>query len=141
MLVIFYVDVISYQNFNLPHIYRIFGQKNHFLRWKFTNKSHGIQTWFILCEMTWFNIPSTFIKTKNHLNFFWNIFVFLSLHVYYICFHKYTSIFHFIRWNEIVSILISCLGYILTWYAKIVWNVFKSLRWDTPKHANPWKVV
>jgi len=32
MLVIFYVDVISCQNFNLPHIYRIFVEKTHFLR-------------------------------------------------------------------------------------------------------------
>jgi hypothetical protein len=32
MLVIFYVDVIFHQNFNLPHIYRIFVQKTHFLR-------------------------------------------------------------------------------------------------------------
>jgi hypothetical protein len=30
MLVIFYVDVISYQNFNLPHIYHIFVRKNSF---------------------------------------------------------------------------------------------------------------
>jgi hypothetical protein len=31
MLVIFYVDVISCQNFNLSHIYRIFVQKTQFL--------------------------------------------------------------------------------------------------------------
>jgi len=31
MLVIFYVDMIFYQNFNLSHIYRIFVQKTHFL--------------------------------------------------------------------------------------------------------------
>jgi hypothetical protein len=37
MLVIFYVDVISYQNFNLSHIHRIFVEKTHFSRWKFTN--------------------------------------------------------------------------------------------------------
>jgi predicted phosphatase len=30
MLVIFYVDVISCQNFNLPHIYHIFVKKPHF---------------------------------------------------------------------------------------------------------------
>ncbi len=30
MLVIFYVDVISCQNFNLPHIYCIFARKNSF---------------------------------------------------------------------------------------------------------------
>ncbi len=32
MLVIFYVDVISCQNFNLPHIYCIFVGKNSFLK-------------------------------------------------------------------------------------------------------------
>ncbi len=32
-----------------------------------------------LCEMTQFNIPSTFIKIENHLNYFWNnIFVFFT---------------------------------------------------------------
>jgi hypothetical protein len=91
MLVIFYVDVISCQDFNLPHIYHIFVLKTHFLRWKFTNYSHGIQTWFILCEMTWFNILITFIETQNHLNCFWNIFVFLSTKVHYIRFHRIYS--------------------------------------------------
>jgi hypothetical protein len=33
MLVIFYVDLISCQNFNLPDIYRIFTKETHFLRW------------------------------------------------------------------------------------------------------------
>jgi len=37
MLVIFYVDVVFCQIFNLPHIYRIFVLKTHFLKWKFTN--------------------------------------------------------------------------------------------------------
>jgi hypothetical protein len=32
MFVIFYVDVIFGQIFNLPHIYRIFAEKNHFLK-------------------------------------------------------------------------------------------------------------
>jgi hypothetical protein len=32
MLVIFYVDVISCQIFNLPHIYHIFAEKIHFLK-------------------------------------------------------------------------------------------------------------
>jgi len=50
--------------------------------------------------MTWVNIPSTFIKIKNHLNYFWSIFVFLSTQVHYICFHKYTPISHFIKWNK-----------------------------------------
>jgi hypothetical protein len=34
MLVIFCVDVIYCQIFNLPHIYRIFAKKLHFLKWK-----------------------------------------------------------------------------------------------------------
>jgi hypothetical protein len=32
MLVIFHVNVITCQNFNLPHIYYIFAEKNHFLK-------------------------------------------------------------------------------------------------------------
>jgi hypothetical protein len=32
MLVIFYVDVIFCKTFNLPHIYHIFAEKNHFLK-------------------------------------------------------------------------------------------------------------
>jgi len=62
MLAIFHENVITCQIFNLPHTYRIFVEKTYFLRWKFSNESHGIQTWFKLCEMTWFNTPSTFIK-------------------------------------------------------------------------------
>ncbi len=34
MLVVFYVDVIFCQNFNLPHIYRIFALKAHFFKMK-----------------------------------------------------------------------------------------------------------
>jgi hypothetical protein len=37
MFVIFNVDVILNQNFNLSHIYRIFVEKTYFLRWKFSN--------------------------------------------------------------------------------------------------------
>jgi hypothetical protein len=103
MLVIFYVDVIFCQNFNLPHIYRIFAEKTHF--WD-ANYSHGIQTWFILCEMKWFYISSTFIKIKNHLNCFWSIFVFLNTHVHYIHFHKCIPISHFIKWNGFFSNLL-----------------------------------
>jgi len=35
VLVIFHVNVITYQIFNLPHIYHIFVEKTHFLRYKF----------------------------------------------------------------------------------------------------------
>jgi hypothetical protein len=70
LLSFIHVNVINCQNFNSPHIYCIFVLKFPFLKEKFTNWSHGIQTWFKICEMTWFNIPSTFIKIKNHLNFF-----------------------------------------------------------------------
>jgi hypothetical protein len=35
MFVTFYVDVIICQIFNLPHIYHIFAEKNHFFKWKF----------------------------------------------------------------------------------------------------------
>jgi hypothetical protein len=37
VLVIFYVDVITCQNFNLPQIYRILVEKSHFLKWKISN--------------------------------------------------------------------------------------------------------
>jgi hypothetical protein len=52
---------------------------------------------------------STFIKIKNHLNCFWNIFVFLNTQIHYIHFHKYTPISRFMKWNEIVSFLICCI--------------------------------
>jgi len=61
---------------------------------------HDIQTWFKQCEMTWFNKPSTFIKIKNHLDCFYNTFVFFSTHLHYIYFHKYIQISHFMKWNE-----------------------------------------
>jgi hypothetical protein len=65
----------------------------------------------------------TFIETKNHLNNFWSILVFLSTH--YTRFHKYTPISHFIKWNEIKKILISCLGYILTQYVENILKIFQ----------------
>jgi hypothetical protein len=92
--------------------------------------------------MTWFNVPSTFIQTKNHLNYFLNIFVFFSTKVHYIHFHKYTPISHFIKWNEIVFFLISRLRLYYNTIRKIkLWKYFKSLKWNTFKHAHPWKVV
>jgi hypothetical protein len=42
MLVIFYVDVISCQNFNLPHIYHIFVKKTPF----FEMKIFKVVTWY-----------------------------------------------------------------------------------------------
>jgi len=42
MLVIFYVDVISCQNFNLSHIYHIFAKKNSF----FEIKIFKLITWY-----------------------------------------------------------------------------------------------
>jgi len=35
MLVMFHVNVITCQNFNLPNMYRIFARKKYFLKWKF----------------------------------------------------------------------------------------------------------
>ncbi len=78
MLVIFHVNVIFGNFFNLPYIYHIFVEKIHF--WD-ENLSHGIQTWFKLCEMTWFNIPSIFRKIKNHLIFF-GIYLCFWIHMY-----------------------------------------------------------
>jgi hypothetical protein len=89
-----------------------------------------------LCEMTWFNIPSTFIKTRNHL-------IFLRV---YLCFwiNMYiTFVFTNILqsptlWNEMKFLFLNIfLGYILTKYAKLLWNFFKSLRWHRLKHAHP----
>jgi hypothetical protein len=37
ILIIFHVNVIICQIFNLPHIYHIFVEKTHFLRWNFLN--------------------------------------------------------------------------------------------------------
>ncbi len=42
MLVVFYVDVIFFQNFNLPHIYCIFALKAHF----FKMKIYKLVTWY-----------------------------------------------------------------------------------------------
>jgi hypothetical protein len=82
MLVIFYVDVIYCQNFNLPHIYRIFAKK--FIFW---DEIYKLITWYPnmvhIMWKTWFNIPSTFIKTKNHLNVFWSIFVVIFIGTLY----------------------------------------------------------
>jgi len=53
--------------------------------------------------MTWFNILSTFLNIKNHLMFFWNIFMFFNTQMHYICFHKYNPISHFIKWNDFLK--------------------------------------
>jgi hypothetical protein len=37
MLIIFYVDLIFCQYFNLPHIYCIFVENTHLKKWKLTN--------------------------------------------------------------------------------------------------------
>ncbi len=141
MLVIFHVIVIICQIFNLPHIYHIFAKKISFFRWKISNLSHGIQTWFKLCEMTWFNILSTFIKIKNHLSFFWSKFVFLNTHVHHILFPQiYSNLpIYKMKWNHFFSnILPKVYSNII---CKNVVKIFQSLRWDTLKHAHPWKVI
>jgi hypothetical protein len=67
MLVIFHVNVITCQNFNLSHIYRIFIEKklnfwdeklqiNHMI------SKHGSN------NVTWFNICLIVIRIKNYLN-------------------------------------------------------------------------
>jgi len=105
MLFIFQVNVITCQNFNLSHIYRIFAKKTHFLKWKFSNKymvfEHGSNNvkWHgsIYFQFS-YNVISYFLKI-------WNIFVFLSTQAHYICFHKHIPISHFMKWNEIIFIL------------------------------------
>jgi hypothetical protein len=43
------------------------------------------------------------------------IYLYFLIHRYIrFIFHKYTPISYFIKWNEIISFLISCLSYILT---------------------------
>jgi hypothetical protein len=59
-------------------------------------------------------VQYTFKFHKNKNSFFGNIIVFFNTRVHYIYFHKYIQISHFIKWNEIVSFLISYLGYIVT---------------------------
>jgi hypothetical protein len=50
MLVIFYVDMITFQIFNLPHIYRIFATKNSF----FEMKNFKLVTWYLnMFHITW----------------------------------------------------------------------------------------
>jgi hypothetical protein len=135
MLFIFHVNVIICQFFNLSHIHQIFVETNHFLGWKISNYSHGIQNMCKFCEMTWFNIPSTFIKTRNH--FFFRVYLCFWINMY-ITF-VFTNILQSpTLWNEMKFLfLISFLGYILTKYAKLLWNCFKSLRWHKLKHAHP----
>jgi hypothetical protein len=61
MLLIFHVNVIICQIFKLVTWYL-----------------NMVQTKW----MTWFNKLSTFIKIKNHLNYFWNIFVVFGAQIY-----------------------------------------------------------
>ncbi len=54
------------------------------------------------CDMIWFNIPSTFIKIKNHIYIYIYIdyicvFEYTCTQVHYICFHNYTPISHMIN--------------------------------------------
>jgi hypothetical protein len=78
MLVIFHVNVIDRKNLKLSHIYHIFVEKNSI----FEMKIFKFVTWYPnmvqICEIIWFNVSWTFIKTKNHLNCFWNIFLFFG---------------------------------------------------------------
>jgi len=104
MFVIFHVNVITCQNFNIPHIYHIFVEKNHFLKWNFQINHMVSKTWFKQYQMTWVNIPSTFIKIKS-----------FKLFLEYICVFEYTDILHSfsqmyfnlplykMKWNNIFS--------------------------------------
>jgi hypothetical protein len=56
MFVIFHVNVIICQNFKLPHVLIEFLMKKPFLDMKNFNYSHGSQTWFKLCGITWFDM-------------------------------------------------------------------------------------
>jgi hypothetical protein len=68
-------------------------------------KKFKLVTWYPnMVQIMWNDMVQNtfnFHKIKNHLNYFWNIFVFLNTHVHYICYHKYILISHFIKWNEI----------------------------------------
>jgi hypothetical protein len=71
-----------------------------------------------------------------YIHNFWNLVVFFNTWIHYTCFHKYTPISHFIKWNEIIIFLILFVGYIQTSHAKILRKSFKSLKWDRHKHAH-----
>jgi hypothetical protein len=82
--------------YQFPCFHHIFVRKKSFFKVNFFK----LITWYpnmVQIEMRWVNIPSTFIKIKNHLSCFWNIFVFLNMQVHYICFHKHTPISNFIK--------------------------------------------
>jgi hypothetical protein len=131
--------VIICQNFNLLHIYCIFIEKTHFLKWNISNQSHSIQTWFKLCEMAWFNIPSTFIcikkikKLRIYLCFWILKYVTFFSQIYFnISFYK-------INWNDFFYWKNLRLYSNIT--CKNIVKIFKSLRWDTFKQAHLLKVI
>jgi hypothetical protein len=76
MLVNFHMNVVTYQNFNLPHLSHLCW-KNSFLEMRIFK----LVIWYpnmvqIMSNDMGQYIPSTFIKTKNYLNYFWSIFVY-----------------------------------------------------------------
>jgi hypothetical protein len=75
-------------------------------------------TWYLnMIHIMWNDmVQYTFNFHKNYKSFklFLEYICVFEYTEHYIRFHKYTPISHFIKWNEIVSIVIFCLGYILT---------------------------
>jgi len=112
ILVIFYVDVISCQNYNLPHIYRIFVEKNSI----FEMKIFKLVPWYPnMVHIMWNDmVQYTFNFHKYYKSF--------KLFFKYICVFEYTCTLHSfpqicsnlplykMKWNSFF--LISCLGYI-----------------------------
>jgi hypothetical protein len=58
--------------------------------------------WVNLCEMAWVNIPSTFIKIKNHLKIVFGVYLCFWVHMYItFVFTKYSNLsLNKIKWNN-----------------------------------------
>jgi hypothetical protein len=95
----------------------------------------------IMVQTMWNDmVQYTFNFHKNQKSF--------QLFLEYICVFEYTSTLHLfpqiysnlplykMKWNNSFFNILP-LGYILTFNAKILWNSFKSLKWDRFKHAHP----
>jgi hypothetical protein len=65
-----------------------------------------------------FNIPSTFIKIKNHVNFFWNIFVFFGTLDLFPQIYSNLPLYN-MKWNNLFSNFLPMLYYNIIWKKKL----------------------
>jgi hypothetical protein len=63
--------------------------------------SHMVSKWFILCDMTWLNIPSTFIKIKLFLEYIYFIEYKSSLHSFSQIYSNFS--FYKMKWNNFLK--------------------------------------